>query len=183
MAKVTGPLMSLEASGTIGNALTFSRWVGRPYVRRYTVPGNPQTLGQETHRNRFSAVGTITTWASRNQQLFGLNTVDDQALIKAKTPADQRWNGYLLRVMTSGNGAQFEAAKADWEGAMLSNQASWETAATTLVPPMPSAAQRGTLGVSTPAATPGFLLFLLHWGFFQMGIQGAKPDATPPTYV
>ena len=62
MAKVTGPLMSLEASGTIGNALTFSRWVGRPYVRRYTVPGNPQTLGQETHRNRFSAIGSITTW-------------------------------------------------------------------------------------------------------------------------
>ena len=74
MAKVTGPLMSMEASGTVGDALTFSRWVGRPYVRRYTVPSNPQTLGQETHRNRFSAVGTITTWASRNTQFFGTNT-------------------------------------------------------------------------------------------------------------
>lgn len=63
MAKVTGPLMSMEASGTVGDALTFSRWVGRPYVRRYTVPSNPQTLGQETHRNRFSAIGTITTWS------------------------------------------------------------------------------------------------------------------------
>lgn len=183
MAKVTGPLMSLEASGTIGNALTFSRWVGRPYVRRYTVPANPQTLDQENHRNRFSAIGTITTWASRNQQTFDGNVLDDQALIKAKTPADQRWNGYLLRVMTSGNGAQYEAAKASWEGANLSYQPAWETAAMALTPPMPSAAQRGVGGVSEPAATPGFLLFLLHWGMYQLGIQSAPPAATPPVYA
>lgn len=183
MAKVTGPLMSLEASGTIGNALTFSRWVGRPYVRRYTVPSNPQTLDQEVHRNRFSVIGIITTWASRNQQTFGANVLDDQALIKAKTPADQRWNGYLLRVMTSGNGAQYEAAKALWEGANLSAQPAWETAALALTPPMPSAPQRGVGGVSAPAATPGFLLFLLHWGMYQLGIQSAAPDATPPVYA
>ena len=158
MAKVTGPLMSLEASGTIGDALTFSRWVGRPYVRRYSVPSNPQTLDQETHRNRFSAVGSITTWASRNTQFFGTNTEDVQALIKAKTPADQRWNGFLLRVMTSGNGAQYEAAKAAWEGPVLGSQSIWETAASALVPPMPSATQRGEGGISEPAATPGFLL-------------------------
>lgn len=183
MAKVTGPLMSLEASGTIGNALTFSRWVGRPYVRRYTVPGNPQTLIQEVHRNRFSSVGTITTWASRNDQLFGTNTKSVQLLIKEKTPADQRWNGYLLRVMTSGGGAQYEAAKAEWEGTVLGSQSSWETAAMALTPPMPSAAQRGEKGIGLPAATPGFLLFLLHWGLFQMGIQPLKPDSSAPTYV
>ena len=182
MAKVTGPLMSMEASGTIGDALTFSRWVGRPYVRRYTVPSNPQTLDQETHRNRFSAIGTITTWASRNTQFFGTNTKDDQALIKAKTPADQRWNGYLLRVMTSGNGAQYEAAKTAWEGPVLGSQSSWETAASALVPPMPSATQRGEGGISEPAATPGFLLFLLHWGMHQMGIQSNAPGAMPPVY-
>ena len=183
MAKVTGPLMSLEASGTIGNALTFSRWVGRPYVRRYTIPGNPQTLGQETHRNRFSAIGTITTWASRNNQTFDGKLLDDQALIKSKTPADQRWNGYLLRVMTSGNGAQYEAAKAAWEGPVLGSQSSWENAASALVPPMPSATQRGEGGISEPAATPGFLLFLLHWGMYQMGIQATKPDTTVPVYI
>lgn len=183
MAKVTGPLMSMEASGTIGDALTFSRWVGRPYVRRYTVPSNPQTLDQETHRNRFSAIGTITTWASRNTQFFGTNTMDDQALIKAKTPADQRWNGFLLRVMTSGNGAQYKAAKASWEGANLASQPAWETAAMALTPPMPSATQRGVGGVSAPAATPGFLLFLLHWGMYQLGIQSAAPGAVPPVYT
>lgn len=183
MAKVTGPLMSLEASGTIGNALTFSRWVGRPYVRRYTIPGNPQTLGQETQRNRFSAVGSITTWASRNNQTFNGQVLDDKALIKAKTPADQRWNGFLLRVMTSGDGAQYNAAKTEWDGLLVGAQTAWETAAGGLTPPMPSATQRGVGGISEPSATPGFLLFLLHWGMYQMGIQPGKPNSTPPVYV
>ena len=41
----------------------------------------------------------------------------------------------------------------------------------------------GAGGISEPAATPGFLLFLLHWGMYQMGIQSSKPDSTPPTYA
>lgn len=183
MAKVTGPLMSLEASGTIGDALTFSRWVGRPYVRRYSVPGNPQTLIQETHRNRFSVMGTIATWATRNNQTFDANTDDVQKLIKSKTPSDQRWNGFLLRVMTSGNGAQFNACRNEWNTLSSGSKANWEIAATDLTPPMPSAAQRGAGGVSVTAATPGFLLFTLHWALFQMGLQPAAPDGTPPTYA
>lgn len=183
MAKVTGPLMSLEATGTIGDALTFSRWVGRPYVRRYAVPSNPQTLLQEIHRNRFSAMGTIATWAARNTQTFNANTDNVQELIKSKTPADQRWNGFLLRVMTSGNGAQFDACKNAWHTVSGSSQTDWENTATNLTPPMPSAAQRGTGGVSTTAATPGFLLFALHWALFQMGLESAAPSNTPPTYT
>lgn len=182
MAKVTGPLMSLEASGTIGDALTFSRWVGRPYVRRYTVPANPQTLIQETHRNRFSVMGTIATWAARNTQTFDANTDDVQKLIKSKTPTDQRWNGFLLRVMTSGNGAQFDACKNKWDTLLIGSRGDWERTATDLTPPMPSAAQRGAGGVSNSAATPGFLLFTLHWALFQMGLQPAPPDNMLPIY-
>lgn len=183
MAKVTGPLMSLEASGTIGDALTFSRWVGRPYVRRYSVPGNPQTMMQETHRNRFSAMGTIATWATRNNQIFDTNTDDVQKLIKSKTPSDQRWNGFLLRVMTSGNGAQFNACQNAWHTITSADQTRWESTATSLTPPMPSAAQRGAGGVSIASATPGFLLFALHWALFQMGLQPAAPGSAPPIYA
>jgi len=42
MARVSGPLMSMDASGTIAGAVTFSKWKGRPYVRRHTIPKNPQ---------------------------------------------------------------------------------------------------------------------------------------------
>ena len=50
MARVKGPLMSMEASGSVGNSVTFSRWKGRPYVRRHTVPANPKSPKQTSVR-------------------------------------------------------------------------------------------------------------------------------------
>jgi len=50
MARVTGPLMSVDASGTLAGALTFAKWRGRNYVRRHAVPSNPRTPAQVTAR-------------------------------------------------------------------------------------------------------------------------------------
>lgn len=57
MAKPTGPLLSLGASGTIADTLTYSRWKGRPYIRQRVIPANPKTVEQSKTRNAF-------TWAS-----------------------------------------------------------------------------------------------------------------------
>jgi hypothetical protein len=46
MAKVTGPFMSIDAAGTIYNALTASIWKGRNYIRGYFRPSNPKTAAQ-----------------------------------------------------------------------------------------------------------------------------------------
>lgn len=46
MAKVTGPFMSIDASGTFANILTASKWKGRPYMRQRVDPSNPSTAGQ-----------------------------------------------------------------------------------------------------------------------------------------
>lgn len=43
MVKVAGPMFSLAASGTIGDAATFSNWKGRPYVRERVIPANPKS--------------------------------------------------------------------------------------------------------------------------------------------
>jgi len=50
MALTKGPLFSLEASGTIGDAVVFSRWKGRSYARRHAVPANPKSVGQVSVR-------------------------------------------------------------------------------------------------------------------------------------
>ena len=65
MARVTGPLMSMEASGTIGKTLTFANWVGRQYVRRWTRPSNPQTADQMDQRNAFSVIGVGVSQANK----------------------------------------------------------------------------------------------------------------------
>lgn len=46
MAKVTGPLLSLDASGSVASTMTFSRWKGRNYVRQRVIPTYTNTTLQ-----------------------------------------------------------------------------------------------------------------------------------------
>ena len=55
MAKVTGPFMSIDASGTIYKTLTASIWKGRNCIRGYAIPSNPKTAAQVAHRAIFAA--------------------------------------------------------------------------------------------------------------------------------
>lgn len=57
MAKVTGPLQSFSASGSVAKALTFMSHLGRNVVRGYKVPANPQTADQGNQRLIFGAAG------------------------------------------------------------------------------------------------------------------------------
>lgn len=59
MAKVTAPLLSFGASGTIAKVQTYSKWRGRPYVRRHVVPSNPNTVAQQSTRNVFSVANSF----------------------------------------------------------------------------------------------------------------------------
>jgi len=62
MVRLYGPLMSLDASGTIADAVTFSKWKGRNYARQRVIPANPQSGGQMGMRCMLS--GLAKAWAS-----------------------------------------------------------------------------------------------------------------------
>lgn len=55
MTRVQGPLFSVTASGTIGDAIVFSNWKGLPYVRSRVIPANPRTTGQVSARITLTA--------------------------------------------------------------------------------------------------------------------------------
>src|SRR5579859_1185399 len=54
MAKVSGPLISLGARGSIAKTAVFSSWRGRPYVRQHIIPANPRSTLQVEQRTLFS---------------------------------------------------------------------------------------------------------------------------------
>jgi len=60
MAKVSGPFMSVDASGTIYKTLTASIWKGRNYIRGYFIPTNPNTVNQQAQRALMKAA--VSTW-------------------------------------------------------------------------------------------------------------------------
>lgn len=43
MARTKAPLFGLDASGSLGGSIVFSKWKGRTYVRRLTIPSNPKS--------------------------------------------------------------------------------------------------------------------------------------------
>jgi len=59
MARLTAPLLSLAASGTIGDAITFSSWKGIPYARTRVIPANPNSVGQQEARGVFSTLNEM----------------------------------------------------------------------------------------------------------------------------
>jgi hypothetical protein len=71
MVRVYAPLGGMDASGTLANAYTFSKWKGRNYVRKRVVPSNPQSAAQVAMRSmlRFASqiwygltAGNKATW-------------------------------------------------------------------------------------------------------------------------
>lgn len=68
MAKVTGPLFSVDARGKIADSLVFMGWRGLKTVRRWLVPHNPRTAAQVETRERFTtAVGNWATLSANDQ--------------------------------------------------------------------------------------------------------------------
>jgi len=64
MALTKGPLLSLDASGSVAGTVTFSKWKGRNYVRQLVTPANPKTVKQISVRAmmRFVSQG----WAAHS---------------------------------------------------------------------------------------------------------------------
>lgn len=59
MAKLTGALFSLSASGTIAETITYAKWKGIPFARQRVIPANPQSAEQTSTRTVFTFVGDV----------------------------------------------------------------------------------------------------------------------------
>lgn len=183
MAKVTGPLMSFEASGTLGDTITFAKWVGRPYVRRHVIPANPQTAAQEDTRNAFSVLGKATSWAGSTTMTGNGRTQTDAEAIQAISPSDQRWNGFVVSQMTQTSLSAYNDAIAAWGALDPTAQSDWDSAAGALSPAMQPAPQRMEGGGSDTPISAGNVFFVWEYALFILGIETSAPGATPPTYT
>jgi hypothetical protein len=69
--------MSLDASGTIADAVTYSKWKGRNYARQTVTPANPNSVSQKSVRAMMRGLsqawaaltaGNKATWQTRADQ-------------------------------------------------------------------------------------------------------------------
>lgn len=98
MVKVNGPMMSMDASGSLGGSVVFSKWKGRNYVRTLTKPANPKTPLQVSMRAMFKFLSqnwaplssaNKATWEEKADQLVA-------STFNAYMSVNQdRWRNYL----------------------------------------------------------------------------------------
>jgi hypothetical protein len=80
MAKVTGPLMSIAASGTFGGTLVFSIWNGRAYVRERVIPTNPKSSMQTGVRSMWKFLSKFWTSIASNTKLTWATIAESQQI-------------------------------------------------------------------------------------------------------
>ena len=91
MARVTGPFLSIDASGTAYHILTASIWKGRNYMRGFFRPTNPKTVAQKAVRQALA--DAVASW----QGLYA--GVQDQWNVAARDvyPPISGFNYYVMQ--------------------------------------------------------------------------------------
>lgn len=130
MPRLTGPFMSLSASGTLGKTLTASIWKGQPYMRLRVIPINRNSTGQKTVR---SVLGTLAKAARAVLTLSNDTEVvptGSQFFVDAVAvaPAGQSWISYMQKVSNS----EFAANVVSYGALDVTHKGYWTTTAGTL---------------------------------------------------
>lgn len=182
MAKVSGPLFSMEASGSYGGAIVFAKWKGRQYSRQLVIPANPNSADQETVRNRLRVTGAIQKWVNTTTLIASGQTETDKARLIAATPGGYAWNGWLVDNTIGAGGLDYLAAEAAWTALAAGEKTAWNTAAAALSPAMSSVYQTQAGGTAGTPKTAGEVFFIYRYGMSKAGLYAA-PGAAPPTYA
>jgi len=106
MAKVDGPLFSLEARGKIADAMVFFPWKGRRVVRQWLKPTNPKSTKQGYLRAALKAIGKFMAKVGNIGDGDALDSVVYQAATSS-ADAGMNWNAWLgggfLDALQTGN--------------------------------------------------------------------------------
>lgn len=102
MATVTGPLLSIGASGSIAKTQVYSKWKGRPYVRQHVTPANPRSTDQTITRNVFAFLNSV--WKVAPAEFQEAWTAFASGKVLTNRNAFLQQNLPILRGMTTLNG-------------------------------------------------------------------------------
>lgn len=102
MAKVTGPLFSMSASGKLANSLVYMSWKGIDDVRQFVIPANPNTAAQQAQRSHFT--DAVNDWHTAGYTADDVAAFDLAALAQ-KMPMSgfNIHQKYFLSAVIAGN--------------------------------------------------------------------------------
>ena len=182
MAKTTGPLFSLEASGTIAKTITYSRWKGRPYTRVRVIPLNPYHVDQVAARNRIRGMAKGMHWANVTAMKLDGELFTDEVRIRAITPDGFAWNGYLVDMGIGPGAAHWLEADIAYGALAPGEKTAWDAAADALVPPIPECPVGAPGGGYGESYSSGCVFWFYMYALYKMDLY-TLPSAVPPVYA
>jgi len=167
MAKVTGPLYSMSASGKIANAMVFFGWKGTNVVRQWLKPSNPMSSGQGDARLIMGGTGkacsAIKVDEAFHGQLKTLNVI----------PGGQTKQSYTVKKIIDtflSTPTAFEAEVTAYEAHAA--KADFDSAAATLGLTTFDIAYKGT----SSSYAGGLMVYLLARLGIQLAFTGSPYD-------
>ena len=181
MAKVDGPLMSVEARGKIADAIVFFPWKGRHVVRQWLKPTNPKSTKQGNLRSALKAIGKAI---KKIMSKSGGDAVDSKVytLATAGVPSGLNWNAWLAQGFLN----RLQSAGTLVIGSFTDLIASYSALATDVLTAFKTEAT--ALGMSDFAFDYGYTtnleagcqLYFLAIGVYYDSIQASAPYNTIP---
>ncbi|MCJ7828227.1 MAG: hypothetical protein MUP81_00605 [Dehalococcoidia bacterium] len=113
MAKVTGPLYSMTASGKIADAMVFFSWKGISVVRQWLIPHNKQSVDQGDQRQILGGVGRACG------AVKATSVYETKLNVAVNIPTDQTRQSYLVKRIIEAylpTAAAFEIVNTEYEG-------------------------------------------------------------------
>ena len=107
MAKVTGPLLSLDASGSVASTLTFSRWKGRNYVRQRVIPTYTNTATQKAVRDLMRDASVLWKGNGTDGTTTINQTYKDAYDVAAGPQAISGFNLFIREVVQKNGGSTY----------------------------------------------------------------------------
>jgi hypothetical protein len=149
MAKTTGALMSMVASGKFASSIVFDK---RGRARAYVIPANPQSTGQGDVRQKLAACQAVL-----KQLIAGAITA-----VKAVAPVPSQWNSYAVQQCIGTGSGYWTAAANAWTALAGGDHTAWDAAFPTVVVPDISYKAMTDL-------TAGEAAFHVAYGLYQSG--------------
>lgn len=129
MAKTTGPLFSLTASGSMGKTIVYSIWNGVSYVRTLVTPFNPQSDAQNVARVAIGSIGKASKAVRTKFHIAYVKGSQFYIDAVAAAPTGLAWNSYMLKVLIGVGQAAFSASHSAYDGLGGTPQGVYATAA------------------------------------------------------
>jgi hypothetical protein len=153
MAKVHGPLFSMEASGTVGKTITYDK---RGHVRQRVIPANPRSDLQGNVRQALLGIQKALTF-------IGMTVI---SAIKTLAPTSYRWNSFLLQKVLGTSSAEYDASVTAFAALTSTERGHWNTSAEGI-----GLTEQSIVYATDPAVSPGLALFAVSRALFALGLN------------